>query len=74
MTMINNYWLLVMFGILCIIISYLFGFCMGYKTCDKETQKWIDHMTDEHRKEREKKIDDMYAEHLAREEKMNENI
>ena len=71
---LNNYWLLVIFGIICIILAYVFGFCMGYKTCDTETQKWIEHMSEKHRLEREKAIDDMYEEHLAREEKMNENI
>ena len=71
---INNYWLLTIFGVICIILSYVFGWCMGYKCCDKETEKWIEHMTEKHKQESEKRIDEMFEEHLAREEKNNENI
>lgn len=61
-----------MFGIVCIVLSYLFGFIVGYKKSEDETTKWIDRMTEEHRKEREKSIDDMYSEQLARELKMKD--
>ena len=71
---LNNYLLLCIFGVFCIILAYIFGCIVGYKKSEEETAKWIDRMTEEHRKEREKTIEDMYAEHLAREEKMNENI
>ena len=74
MITMSDYTLLVGFGVICIAIAYTFGWCFGYKRCDKETQQWLNHMVEQHNKENEKRIEDMYAEHLAREEKMNEDI
>ena len=70
--MISDFWLLFIFAIICIILAYVFGWCFGYRYCDKETQQWLNRMVEKHNQENEKRIEDMYAEHLAREEKKDD--